>query len=112
MMEEKYHITLTAYALNQLEEIKQYIVYELAAPEAAKKLLKLMYKTIMSLDTMPSRNPMVDEEPWKSAGIRKIFVKNYILYYWIDEAKKEVVITATVYGKRDQNKQLTEMDMQ
>lgn len=28
---------------------------------------------------------MVNEEPWRGAGVRVKVVKNYLIYFWIDE---------------------------
>jgi toxin ParE1/3/4 len=58
---------------------------------------------------MPARFPLVDKEPWRTNGIRKMPVKNFVVYYCIDESKKEVWITAVVYSKRDQLNALKEM---
>lgn len=37
--------------------------------------------------------------------------KNFLLYYWVDDAGKKIYITAVVYGKRDQGRELQEMDL-
>lgn len=88
-------------------DIRNYIEAQLLAPNAAKRLLTDMSKAINNLQTMPNRHKLIDEEPWRSEGIRKIIVRNYYIYYWIDESQNKVYITAVVYGKRDQTKQLT-----
>lgn len=108
-MEDKYTIHITEYALKQMEEIKQYIAEELLAPEAAKDFLMSMKKAAASLESLPFRNSFVDEEKWKEQGIRRTIVKNFLMYYWIDEEKSIVYITAVVYGKREQLGQLEEM---
>lgn len=106
----KYNVQITKYALTQMEEIKHYIVNELYAPQAAYDLLLQMKKAIASLETFPFRNPLVDEEKWREQEIRKIIVKNFLLYYWIDEENEVVYITAVVYEKRNQLKQLDKME--
>ncbi len=45
---------------------------------------------------------LVDEEPWHSQGIYKMFVGNFIIYFWIDEGKKDVWVIAVIYGRSDQ----------
>ena len=37
-------------------------------------------------------------------------VKNYLVYFWIDEAAYIVQIMAVIYGRRDQAERLAEMD--
>ncbi len=38
-------------------------------------------------------------------------VKNYLVYFWIDEETRSVQVTAVVYGRRDQRRQLSQMDL-
>ncbi len=110
-MENLYKVHITRYAFRQMEEIKNYVAYELSAPMAAKNLLTKMKQAIASLETMPERNPLIDEKTWRSQGIRRIVVKNFLVYYWIDENKRIVYITAVIYGRRNQINQLGKMDM-
>lgn len=110
-MEQKYKVNITKYAWTQMKEIKQHISCELAAPQAAKKLLVTMREAAASLETMPKRNPFVDEEKWRKRGIHKAVVENFIMYYWIDEERYIVYVTAVVYEKRNQLGQLDRMDM-
>ena len=39
-------------------------------------------------------------------------VKNYYVYFWIDEENSKVQITAVIYVARDQTKQLENMKME
>lgn len=48
----------------------------------------------------------VDEQPWCELGSRRIRVKNYYVYFWVDETKREVQILAVIYVRRDQATQL------
>ena len=48
---------------------------------------------------MPNRYPLTLEEPWRSEGIHKMPVENFLVYYWINEAEKAVWGTVVVYGK-------------
>lgn len=110
-MPGKFKVYITRYAYSQLKEIRQYIAEELFIPDTAKKLLLNIREAIGSLQSMPFRHQLVDEEPWKTEGVRRVIVKNFYVYYWTNEEKEEVHVTAVVYGRRDQVKQLEEMDM-
>ena len=55
---------------------------------------------------------MTEEEPWRSSGVHKMPVKSFFIYFWIDEGNGKVQITAVIYGRRDQLKQLSQMDME
>lgn len=45
-------------------------------------------------------------------GIHRLPVKNFLVYFWIDENNMRVQITAIIYEKRDQLRQLSQMDME
>ena len=59
---------------------------------------------------MPERYSLVDEEPWRTEGMRKIIVKNFLIYFWIDEHNMKVQVTGVIYGRRDQVVQLGKWD--
>lgn len=111
-MKKQYKVKITKYALAQMEEIKNYIVEELHAPQAAYHLILEMKKKVASLSDMPERNQLVDSKKWRKKGIRRIIVKNFVMYYWIDETQQTVNITAVVYQKRNQLKELGKMEME
>lgn len=106
---ELYTVKLTTLAQKQLEEITQYVAFTLQAPETALRLLDLLEQEIASLSSFPSRIALTEEEPWHSLGIHKMTVKNYLVYFWINEARRTVQITAVIHGRRDQMQQLSEM---
>ena len=63
------------------------------------------------MSVLPKKYPLIEEEPWRSEGVRKIVVKNFLVYYWIDEEYNKVQVTAVIYSKRDQINQLKNMEM-
>lgn len=103
---ENYHVHVTATAREHLESIRHYLMYELQSPVAAKKLLILLKKSISKLAVMPTSYRVIDEEPWGSQGVRKVHVKNYYIYYWVDEHNLEVFVLSVIYAKRNQRQQL------
>lgn len=110
-MGNKYEIKVTRQALEQMREIAHYISYDLMAPEAADNLLDDLKASILKLSVLPKKYPLIEEEPWRSEGVRKIVVKNFLVYYWIDEEYNKVQVTAVIYSKRDQIKQLKNIEM-
>jgi len=44
----------------------------------------------------------MQEEKWRSQGLRKMVVKYFLIYYWVDEERKEVHIVAVIYGRHIQ----------
>ena len=98
----RYEVKLTAQAIEQIEETAQYISKVLLEPETARSWMDALQSQIERLDSMPSRYPLTEEEPWHTEGIRKMPVKNFHVYYLVDEEEKAVWVTAVIYGRRDQ----------
>jgi len=97
-----YEVKLTKSAIGQLNEAIWYISKVLIEPETAKSWSDRIKKDISSLNQLPHRYPLVAEEPWRTEGIRKMTVENFIIYYWVNDDDFTVWITAAVYGRRDQ----------
>lgn len=110
-MADVYEIKITRQAQEQMTEIVDYISLELFAPGTAGNLLDKMENSIMALAEFPERNQLIEEEPWRTEGIRKIIVNNFLVYYWINNAERKVHVTAVIYAKRNQVEQLSKMKM-
>ena len=98
---KQYEVKITEPAQRQLQEIVRYIAGDLQEKRTALWMLDTLEKEILSLSTLPNRVALTEEEPWHSAGIRKLPVKNYLVYFWVNEEQKQVQITAVVFGRRD-----------
>lgn len=110
-MPETYTVKITKQAQGQIREIIRYIRFTLQAPETAMKMLDTLEQEIAALDHFPNRVPLTAEEPWHSQGIHKLSVKNYLVYFWVDEAVKKVQVIGVIYGRKDQRHQLSNIDM-
>ena len=111
-MDKTYNVKITTQAEDQIQEIIHYITHELKAPDAALHLLDTLENSFMSLAHFPQRVALVEEEPWRNNGIHRLPVKNFLVYFWIDEDNMNVQVTAVIYEKRDQLRQLSQMDME
>lgn len=111
-MANNYTVKITSQAEEQIQETIYYITHELKAPNAALHLLDTLENSIASLSDYPQRVTLIDEEPWHTKGIRRLPVKNFLIYFWIDDANMKVQITALIYGKRDQLRQLSQMELE
>ncbi|MCD7793022.1 MAG: type II toxin-antitoxin system RelE/ParE family toxin [Oscillospiraceae bacterium] len=105
-----YEVRLTPYALTQMAEIRDYIIYHLQNSEAARNLIGEIREELMKLNQMPKRFKLVDEEPWGKRGIRKLAVKNFYAYYWVEENAAMVHVIAVTYAMRNQVNVLREID--
>lgn len=109
-MPETYTVKLTKQAQRQIREIVSYIRFTLQAPGTALKMLDTLEQEIASLDHLPNRVPLTEEEPWHSQGIHNLVVKNYLVYFWVDETAKRVQVFGVVYGRKDQRHQLSNLE--
>lgn len=103
---DDYQVVVTGDAEKSMRSIAEYISVELVNPEAAVNLLRLFGKEIMSLSNMPSRIKLTPEQPWHDLGIRRKRVKNYYLYFKVDNEERVVYVMDVVYTKRNQEDQL------
>ena len=52
------------------------------ASDAADNLFDKMKAEITKLSSFPKKHALIDEEPWRTEGVRKIVVKNFLIYYF------------------------------
>ena len=97
-----YRIIITPDAIEDLTGLRNYIADVLLAPDTALKCIQMIRREIGSLARMPARHKCVDQEPWHSCGVRKIIVKNFYVYYRIDDLKGIVYVLNVIYARRDQ----------
>ena len=100
-MSEQYRIQYSPAALDDLKDIYAYLAYELKAPSTAKNQVNRINAEIGSLDFMPCRYEQVDWEPWKSMGMRKVPVNNFVVFYKVDLDAMTVTVFRIVYGGSD-----------
>lgn len=111
-MSEKYSVVILPEAQQDIRGIVLYIARELAAPQAALNLQETFQKEISTLAVMPKRIKTVDEQPWKDAGIRRMRVKNYYIYFLVDDDERAVKVNAVIYVGRGQSDQMADRKME
>ena len=100
-MSEQYRIQYSPAALDDLKDIYAYLAYGLKAPSMARNQANRINAEIGSLDFMPCRYEQVDWEPWKSMGMRKVPVNNFVVFYKVDLDAMTVTVFRIVYGGSD-----------
>lgn len=108
----EYKLIILPEAQKDIRDIVLYIARELTAPQAAFNLQADFEKAIKSLAERPKRIRTVNEQPWKDAGIRKIRVKNYYIYFLVDDDEMAVKVIAVIYIGRSQAKQMADRKME
>lgn len=100
-MSDTYSIIYSSEAKDDLREIYSYIAYDLQALETAEGQVNRIRKEIRSLDFIPSRYAVVDWEPWKSMGMHRVPVDNFIVYYVVNNGSRTITVIRIFYGGRD-----------
>jgi hypothetical protein len=78
----KFEIKITESAEKDLFEIGNYIAKELLELEIARKNVYEIGQAILSLERVPLRNKLVDDERLALQGVRKILINNlYCILY-------------------------------
>ncbi|MCL2808379.1 MAG: type II toxin-antitoxin system RelE/ParE family toxin [Coriobacteriia bacterium] len=98
---ERYKVSLSRLAEQDVNEIIRYISVDLAVPDTAMVMLETIEESLKSLSTMPEIHPLVQDDVLASAGYRKLIIKNYIAFYLVDNMKKEVDVIRVLYSRRD-----------
>ena len=75
----EYEVRVTRQALEQIKEIVHYISNDLMAPDAAHNLLDKMKAEITKLSSFPKKLDLIDEEPWRTEGVRKVVIPSIII---------------------------------
>lgn len=103
-----WNVVYTAGARRDLRRIYEYIAYDLLAPETAVGQIRRIIKEIRTLDELPMRFRLYDEEPWCSVGLHFFPVDNYLVFYLPDEPNNTVSIVRIMFSGRDVRRQLNE----
>ena len=98
---EKYEIRIVDAAEQDLIQIFSYIADTLHEPEAASRLLLSFREAFDSLQHLPLRQHPLQEEPYTSLGVRRLFVGNYIVFYSAIEGDSNVSILRVLYKRRE-----------
>ena len=108
-MSESYTVRVLPQAKQHIFNILAYIAKTLNNPIAAKNLSDRLEREIASLGNFPEKVRLIDEEPWRNQGVRKVLVQNFYVYYVnVDEAHR-VDVFAVIYARADQEKALSEL---
>ena len=97
---DEYEVIVTPDAENELNELDDYITFELLAPDTAVAYVAFIKSELASLSHMPNRYRLVDDEPWHSRGVRRMNAKNFAVFYIVLEDYHEVYIQNVIYQKR------------
>ena len=96
-----YKVTHTVGSDADLDAIWDRITFKLCNPIAATNTIDTIDDAVDSLSFMPYRFPLVRDERLAAEGYRSLPVKNYTVFYTVNEANKIVHIQHVLYGGMD-----------
>lgn len=102
---KKYTVQITDEALSDLEDIYRYIAEKLKSPDNALGQYNRITDEILNLDIFPERYRTVDFEPERSAGLRRMLVDNYSVFYVLRGDR--VIVTDVLYSASDIERRLS-----
>ncbi len=100
-MSPTYTLIWSPESLDDLRDIRDYIGLTLREPGIAKRQVARIRDAAQRLKSMPERHAILDWEPWRSRGVRKMAVGNYVILYMADNDARTVSVVRVVHGSRD-----------
>jgi len=98
-----YKLEYLPIAKKDMVGIVRYISKELSNPTAAEKLANEMIEAAEGLVEFPySKAVHITPKPLKRE-YRRLVVKNYVMFYWVNEMEKSIVIARVIYARRNFN---------
>ncbi|SFB28567.1 Plasmid stabilization system protein ParE [Acetitomaculum ruminis DSM 5522] len=109
MASNAYDYVLTKTAENDIDSTFAYISKVLKNKDAASLLADEFEKKIDDICKHPLTGRLVENDFLKREEVRHFVVKNYIVYYLINDIEKEIVVLRFVYSGRNQDKIIKEL---
>lgn len=103
---KQYVVRITDRALADMEEIYNYIAIQLQAPENAMGQYNRIAEAIEELYVFPERVKLMESEPERVMGLRKLVIDNYSVFYVIEGM--DVIVTRVLYSAMDISRRLLE----
>ena len=103
---KRYIVEISETAEQDLENIISYLRYDLAGDIIADKYKLLFKQELKKLSYVAGSMPVLEEKLTGHKNIRKINVRNYIIFYIIDEDVDKVFVVRIGHAFMDWEKYL------
>ena len=103
---KKYRVEVSETAEQDLENIISYLRYDLAGDIIADKYKILFKQELKKLEDIAGIMPIIDVNLTGHKDIRKIDVRNYIIFYIVDEENDKAFIVRIGHAFMDWEKYL------
>ncbi len=101
-----YNVKISETAQNDLKSIISYLRHDLAGDIIADKYKLLFKQELKELEYIAGSMPTLDKELTGHDNIRKVNVKNYVIFYIVIEESDEVVVLRVGHAFMDWEKYL------
>lgn len=98
---ERYTISRTDKADEQLREIIFYIAEDSGSIDVALEYLKKIEKTILNLENFPYTGVSPRYSTLRKQGYLVLIVEKHLVFYKVNEEDKLVIVYAIVDGRRE-----------
>lgn len=96
-----YTIEYLPVAKNDMVDIIKYISNDLQSPLVADRFAEEMVEKIESLSSFPYSNSVYSPVRKLKKEYRRLQIKNFIAFYYVDEKTKVVTVARVLYNKRN-----------
>lgn len=96
-----YAVSYLPAAVDDLKETVSYIAHTLGNPSAADRLSEEIVRQIAPLADFPYSAPAYTPISQLEHEYRRLLVKNYFVFYWMDENEKTVTVARIIYARRN-----------
>lgn len=101
-----YKVRESEPAKADLDRILSYITNTLKNPIAARSLFNEIRKAFVELSSTPKKYMIVDDPELREFDYRKLFVKNYVIIYLVDDDTSTVHIIRYFHASQDYERYL------
>jgi addiction module RelE/StbE family toxin len=101
-----YKLIVTKDAHADIDETVLYISQQLGNTPAALAFLDDIEKSYANIVENPRMYALCNDERLRAKRYRKIPIKNYLIFYRVEENPKTVIIVRVIYAARDYSKLL------
>lgn len=105
---KKYIVEISKTAEQDLKDIISYLKYSLAGDIIADKYKILFKQELKDLENIAGSMPVLSEDLTGHKNIRKVNVRNYIIFYTVDEENFRALVLRIGHAFMDWEKYLKE----
>lgn len=103
---KKYIVEISETAKQDLENIISYLRYNLAGDIIADKYKILFKQELRNLENVAESMPVLDEKLTGHKNVRKVNVRNYMIFYIVDEKNSKALVLRIGHAFMDWEKYL------